>query len=65
MFLSLLQSSLPLFNGVSPTLETSNLDSLHIVSGYVFLHLLSSVIRGRLFDDDWIRHQSISIAEYY
>lgn len=46
-------------------LETSNLDSLHIIPDCGSLHTLMSAAGGILSNDNWLHHQSISITEYH
>lgn len=46
-------------------METSHLDSLHMVSGCEFLHLLPPAAEGSLSDDNRIRPWFMSIAEYH
>lgn len=46
-------------------LAISDLDSLSIMSGCSSLYPLQSADGGSLFDDDWTKHWSMNIAEYY
>lgn len=36
---------------------------LHLMFGYVSVHLLSSDARGSIFGDNWARHSSMSISD--
>ena len=38
---------------------------LHLMFGYGSLPLLLSTMGGSTSDDDWAKHQSMSIAEYH